>query len=233
MDGLPYEETKAPFVLGENDFRKSFSPFSACLVATENTIFRKLYSCWPEFTPLTRKWIYALIFTSIHFRVTLHAQQHRENERRETQNQQRIQRECTLRSLTPPPRAPIQPPRRPTQPPRRPIQSPDLRSSHRDVQPSHPNVRSSTQTSDPATESSDPKSRLPSARVNQLNPLLRSPSQTLITVSFPSPVHRSDLYILYIYFYIFIYLLIFIYSDNTIYLFIFINIYLYIHIHNP
>ena len=32
------------FVLGENDFRKSFSPFSACLVATENTIFRKLYS---------------------------------------------------------------------------------------------------------------------------------------------------------------------------------------------
>ena len=69
---------KAAFVLGENDFRKSFSPFSACLVATENTIFWKLHSCWPKFTPLTRKWIYVLIFTSIHFRVTLHAQQHRE-----------------------------------------------------------------------------------------------------------------------------------------------------------
>ena len=38
-------ETEAAFVLGENDFRKSFSPFSTCLVATENTIFRKLHSC--------------------------------------------------------------------------------------------------------------------------------------------------------------------------------------------
>ena len=91
-----------------------------------------------------------------------------------------------------------------------------------------------TQTSDPATESSEPKTRLPSARVNQLNPLLRSPSQTLITVSFPSPVHRSDLYILYIYFYIFIYLLIFIYSYKYIFIYIykyiFINIYIYIYI---
>ena len=37
--------SKAAFVLGENDFRKSFSPFSASLVAMENTIFRKLHSC--------------------------------------------------------------------------------------------------------------------------------------------------------------------------------------------
>ena len=154
----------------------------------------------------------------------------REREKRNTKVTKNIPR--THRPIrNQPPRAPIQPPRRPTQPPRRPIQSPDLRSSHRDVQPSHPNVRSSTQTSDPATESSDPKSRLPSARVNQLNPLLRSPSQTLITVSFPSPVHRSDLYILYIYFYIFIYLLIFIYSYKYIFIYIykyiFINIYIY------
>ena len=95
------------------------------------------------------------------------------------------------RRPTQPPRAPIQPLRRPTQPPRRPIQYPDrrsshrdirpnhreLRSSHRDVRPSHPDVRSSTQTSDPATKSSEPKTRLPSARVNQLNPLLRSTSR--------------------------------------------------------
>ena len=34
-----------------------------------------------------------------------------------------------------------------------------------------------TETSDPATESSEPKTQLPSARVNQLNPLLRSTSR--------------------------------------------------------
>ena len=43
------------FVLGENDFRKSFSHKPACLTATENEIFRKFISCWPIFTPLTRK----------------------------------------------------------------------------------------------------------------------------------------------------------------------------------
>ena len=48
-------------------FLKSFSPKPACLVATENKIFRISSSCWPKFTPLTRKWIYTLIFTSIHF----------------------------------------------------------------------------------------------------------------------------------------------------------------------
>ena len=36
---------KGAFVLGENDFRKSFSPKPACLVATENKIFRKSSSC--------------------------------------------------------------------------------------------------------------------------------------------------------------------------------------------
>ena len=48
-------------------FLKSFSPKPACLVATKNKIFRISSSCWPKFTPLTRKWIYTLIFTSIHF----------------------------------------------------------------------------------------------------------------------------------------------------------------------
>ena len=67
------------FVLGENDFRKSFSSKPACLVATENKIFRKSSSCWPKFTPLTRKWIYTLIFTSIHFR----KKREREREREE------------------------------------------------------------------------------------------------------------------------------------------------------
>ena len=36
---------KGAFVLGENDFKKSFSPKPACLVATENKIFRKSSSC--------------------------------------------------------------------------------------------------------------------------------------------------------------------------------------------
>ena len=36
---------KGAFVLGENYFRKSFSPKPACLAATENEIFRKFTSC--------------------------------------------------------------------------------------------------------------------------------------------------------------------------------------------
>ena len=59
---------KGVFVLGENDFKKSFSPKPRCLVATVNFIFRKMASCWPKFSPLTRKWFYTLIFTSNHFR---------------------------------------------------------------------------------------------------------------------------------------------------------------------
>ena len=37
-------EIKGAFVLGENDFRKSFSPKFACLAVTENDIFRKMTS---------------------------------------------------------------------------------------------------------------------------------------------------------------------------------------------
>ena len=36
---------KGAFVLGGNDFRKSFFPKPACLAATENFIFRKFTSC--------------------------------------------------------------------------------------------------------------------------------------------------------------------------------------------
>ena len=69
---------KSAIVFSENDFRKSFSPKSACLAATENEIFRKFTSCWPKFTPLTRKWFYTLIFTSNHFRVTQNTERARE-----------------------------------------------------------------------------------------------------------------------------------------------------------
>ena len=61
-------EVKGAFVLGENDFRKSFSPFSACLAVTENIIFWKMTSGWPIFSPLTRKSVSPLIFTSNNFR---------------------------------------------------------------------------------------------------------------------------------------------------------------------
>ena len=37
-------DLKGAFVLGENDFRKSFSPKSACLAVMENDIFRKMTS---------------------------------------------------------------------------------------------------------------------------------------------------------------------------------------------
>ena len=63
------------------------SPKPACLVATENKIFRKSSSCWPKFTPLTRKWIYTLIFTSIHFR------KEREREREREKREPRSERE--------------------------------------------------------------------------------------------------------------------------------------------
>ena len=38
------------------------------LAVTENIIFREMISGWPQISPLTRKWISPLIFTSIHFR---------------------------------------------------------------------------------------------------------------------------------------------------------------------
>ena len=40
-----FNGTKGVFVLGENDFRKSFSPKPVCLAITENEIFQKITSC--------------------------------------------------------------------------------------------------------------------------------------------------------------------------------------------
>ena len=59
--------TKGAFVLGENDFLKSFFPKPTCLAAV-NVIFQKIASYWLKFSPLTQKWFYTPIFTSNHFR---------------------------------------------------------------------------------------------------------------------------------------------------------------------
>ena len=72
---------KGAFVLGENDFKKSFSPFSVCLAVTENDIFQKMTSGWPVFSPLTRKWFSPLIFTSKHFRKKKERERERESAR--------------------------------------------------------------------------------------------------------------------------------------------------------
>ena len=90
---------KGAFVLGENDFRKSFSLKPACLAATKNEIFRKFTSCWPKFTPLTRKWIYILIFTSIHFRKE--REREREREKREPRSGREREEEETSPAITP------------------------------------------------------------------------------------------------------------------------------------
>ena len=89
---------KGAFVLGKNDFRKSFSPKPACLAATENEIFQKFTSCWPKFTPLTRKWIYTLIFTSIHFRKEREREREREREKREPRSERERKKRLHRRS---------------------------------------------------------------------------------------------------------------------------------------
>ena len=81
------------FVLGENDFRKSFSPFSACLAVTENIIFQKMTSGWPIFSPLTRKSVSPLIFTSNNFRKKRERERERERERKESLDQRERERE--------------------------------------------------------------------------------------------------------------------------------------------
>ena len=55
------------------------------LAVTENIIFRKMISGWPQISPLTRKWISPLIFTSIHFR----KKRERERERARTRERRR------------------------------------------------------------------------------------------------------------------------------------------------
>ena len=85
---------KGAFVLGENDFRKSFSPKPRRLAATVNFIFWKMASCWPKFSPLTWKWFYTLIFTSNHFR------KKRERERRESPDRRAPIVDCAARRST-------------------------------------------------------------------------------------------------------------------------------------
>ena len=57
------------------------------LAVTENIIFRKMISGWPQISLLTQKWISPLIFTSIHFR------KEREREKREERRESPDQRE--------------------------------------------------------------------------------------------------------------------------------------------
>ena len=65
------------------------------LAVTENIIFRKMISGWPQISPLTRKWISPLIFTSIHFR------KKREKERERARTRER--RRSSPRSRAPAP----------------------------------------------------------------------------------------------------------------------------------
>ena len=51
-----------------------------CLAVTENIIFRKMISGWPLISPLTRKWISPLIFTSKDFRKKRERERERERE---------------------------------------------------------------------------------------------------------------------------------------------------------
>ena len=44
IDMIYCNRFKGAFVLGENDFKKSFSPKPACLATTKNDIFRKIIS---------------------------------------------------------------------------------------------------------------------------------------------------------------------------------------------
>ena len=65
------------------------------LAVTENIIFRKMISGWPQISPLTRKWISPLIFTSIHFR----KERERERERARARGEDPVRdRELQLQS---------------------------------------------------------------------------------------------------------------------------------------
>ena len=88
---------KAVFVLGENHFRKSFSPKPACLAITENDIFWKMTSSWPIFSPLTRKWFSPLIFTSKHFRKERERERERESpDQRESERRESPDRRAPI-----------------------------------------------------------------------------------------------------------------------------------------
>ena len=127
--------------------------------------------------------------------------------------------------LNQPPRAPIQPPRPPIQPPRAPSPKRNCLRREWEKEPTAP-IYLTPVTPSSARRSPPRPTPNPDQPVDHRSSHSDHRAKHFITVSFPSPVHRSDLYILYIYFYIFIYLLIFIYS----YKYIFIYIYKYIFI---
>ena len=68
------------------------------LAVTENIIFRKMISGWPQISPLTRKWISPLIFTSIHFRKERERERERESARA---REEKIQSEIASSSSSP------------------------------------------------------------------------------------------------------------------------------------
>ena len=129
----------------------------------------------------------------------------REREKRNTKRT-RTQRERELQSIFLPSRPPIQPPRPPIQPPR--ALSPKRNCLRREweKEPTDPIYLM------PVTPSSARRSRPrptpdPAQPVDHRSSHFDHRAKHFITVSFPSPVHRSDLCIIYIYIYIFIYFL--------------------------
>ena len=116
----------------------------------------------------------------------------REWEKRNTKVTKNTERTHPL-ILNQPPRASIQPPRRPTQPPRCPIQPP-----RRPTQPPRPPIQ-------PLRAPSPKRDCLQREWINWTH-CSDHRAKHFITVSFPSPVHRSDLCIIYIYIYIYIFI---------------------------
>lgn len=85
--------------MGENDFRKSFSPKPACLVATENDfLLTEIFPFDPEM----------ILHSHFHFKSFPGHAKHRESERKNAKHNTQRARERT--------RAPFQPPRAPIQP---------------------------------------------------------------------------------------------------------------------
>ena len=105
--------------MGENDFRKSFSPKPACLAATENDfLLTEIFPFDPEM----------ILHLHFHFKSFPGHTKHRESERKNAKHNTQRARERT--------RAPFQPPRAPIQPTsERKCESSD-RSSHRELRSS-------------------------------------------------------------------------------------------------
>ena len=234
--------------MGEYDFRKSFSPKPVCLAITENEIFRKITSCWPKFTPLTRKWFYTLIFTSNHFRVTQKREREREKERktqREREKERELRSSQRARERT---RAPIQPPTpiyltpvTPSSARRSPRQTPQTHGEWElKLTPIQPNALDPTQPVDhgPATPITEPNTDSRWVFLNRftVHTITSPPTHTRLIHTLTSPlIHsphrsnpssRSDLCIIYIYLFIYLYIYLYKYLYNYL-LFLFINFFNY------